>query len=145
MPQIIDSSVSPSGQPLRYWENNLRILYDNGVVNLPNTYTVGGFTNKNTMLLFSAMDVYPYTNTSDSYRFNTVAEEYSSVITLNTLYNTYWLQYIDELYNKDTRIIEVEAYLNSEDITKLNFNDIILIKSTRYRIYKIEYRAGAMR
>ena len=144
MPQIIDSSVSPAGQPLRYWENNLRILYDNGVVNLPNTYTVGGFTNKNTMLLFSAMDAYPYTNTSDSYRFNTVAEQYSSVITLNTLYNTYWLQYIDELYNKDTRIIEVEAYLNSEDIFKLNFNDIILIKSTRYRIYKIEYRAGAM-
>ena len=144
MPQIIDSSVTPAGSPLRYWENNLRILYDNGVVNLPNTYTVGGFTNKNTMLLFSAMDAYPYTNTSDSYRFNTVAEQYSSVITLNTLYNTYWLQYIDELYNKDTRIIEVEAYLNSEDIFKLNFNDIILIKSTRYRIYKIEYRAGAM-
>lgn len=144
MPQIIDSSVTSSGSPLRYWENNLRILYDNGVVNLPNTYTVGGFTNKNTMLLFSAMDAYPYTNTSDSYRFNTVAEQYSSVITLNTLYNTYWLQYIDELYNKDTRIIEVEAYLNSEDIFKLNFNDIILIKSTRYRIYKIEYRAGAM-
>ena len=144
MPQIIDSSVTSSGSPLRYWENNLRILYDNGVVNLPNTYTVGGFTNKNTMLLFSAMDAYPYTNTSDSYRFNTVAEQYSSVITLNTLYNTYWLQYIDELYNKDTRMIEVEAYLNSEDIFKLNFNDIILIKSTRYRIYKIEYRAGAM-
>ena len=32
-------------------------------------------------------------------------------------------------------------YLSADDITKLNFNDTILIKSTRYRIYKIEYRS----
>jgi hypothetical protein len=63
---------------------------------------------------------------------------------LNNLYMIYWGQYIDELYHPDTRIIKVEAYLTAEDIYNLNFNDTILIKSTRYRIYKIDYRSGSM-
>tara|TARA_R110002167_G_scaffold5149_2_gene24103 strand:- start:620 stop:2749 length:2130 start_codon:yes stop_codon:yes gene_type:complete len=152
MPQIIDKSISPGGSPAKYWENNMRILYDNGIVTLQGGTTFStygadatqGFDNKSDYLLFSAVKDFPVTNTSTNIRFNTISESYTNKVLLNNLYNTYWVQYIDELYNKDTRIIKVEAYLTPEDITKLNFNDIILIKSTRYRIYKIEYRSGAM-
>ena len=145
MPRIVDNSAINGGFPLHYWENNIRLLYDNGVHTFNTvTYTLGGFSNETDRLLFSAVNDYPITSTSKSLRFNTIAEPYDNNVLLNNLYNTYWAQYIDELYNKDTRIIKVEAFLTADDITKLNFNDTILIKSTRYRIYKIEYRAGAM-
>tara|TARA_R110000737_G_scaffold162235_1_gene190113 strand:- start:866 stop:2956 length:2091 start_codon:yes stop_codon:yes gene_type:complete len=147
MPQIMDSSVGPAGQSLRYWENNMRILYDNGVHTLNGiTYsTYGGeFTNESDYLLFSAVDEFPITATSNSIRFNTIAEEYSPNIILNNLFNIYWFKYIDELYHKDTRIVKLVAYLTAKDIYELNFNDIILIKNKKFRIHKIEYRAGAM-
>ena len=145
MPRIVDNSAINGGYALHYWENNIRLLYDNGVHTFNSvTYTLGGFSNETDRLVFSAVNDYPITSTSKSLRFNTIAEPYDNNVLLNNLYNTYWAQYIDELYNKDTRIIKVEAFLNADDITKLNFNDTILIKSTRYRIYKIEYRAGAM-
>tara|TARA_R110000737_G_scaffold99744_1_gene133690 strand:+ start:1809 stop:3893 length:2085 start_codon:yes stop_codon:yes gene_type:complete len=145
MPRIVDSSAINGGFPLNYWENNMRLLYDNGVHAFTGgTYNLGGFSNETDRLVFSAVNDYPITSTSKSLRFNTIAEPYDNNVLLNNLYNTYWAQYIDELYNKDTRIIKVEAFLTADDITKLNFNDTILIKSTRYRIYKIEYRAGAM-
>lgn len=145
MPRIVDNSAINGGYALHYWENNIRLLYDNGVHTFNSvTYTLGGFSNETDRLLFSAVNDYPITSTSKSLRFNTIAEPYDNNVLLNNLYNTYWAQYIDELYNKDTRIIKVEAFLTADDITKLNFNDTILIKSTRYRIYKIEYRAGAM-
>ena len=146
MPQIIDSSVDAAGQSLRYWENNLRLLYDNGVQTLPVSYdTLGGeFTSESDYLLFSAVEDYPITSTSNSIRFNTISEPYSSQIVINNLYNIYWSKYIDELYHKDTRIVKIEAYLSADDISKINFNDIILIKNKKFRIHKIEYRAGAM-
>lgn len=146
MPQIIDSSVDAAGQSLRYWENNLRLLYDNGVQTLPVSYdTLGGeFTSESDYLLFSAVEDYPITSTSHSIRFNTISEPYSSQIIINNLYNIYWSKYIDELYHKDTRIVKIEAYLNADDISKIKFNDIILIKNKKFRIHKIEYRAGAM-
>ena len=93
---------------------------------------------------FTAVKDFPVTNSSKSLRFNNVAEPYTNIVLLNNLYNIYWGDYIDELYHKDTRIIKVEAYLTAEDIYNINFNDTILIKSTEYRIYKIDYRAGSM-
>ena len=146
MPIINDVSAVNGGYPLRYWENNMRVLYDNGVHSITTNWSITNetFSNTNDRLVFSAVDVYPITSTSNSLRFNTIAEPYDNNVLLNNLYNNYWAQYIDELYNKDTRIIKVEAFLTADDITKLNFNDTILIQSTRYRIYKIEYRAGAM-
>ena len=149
MPKILDTSAANGGFPLQYWENNMRVLYDNGVHAFTslNYTTIGSgayFNNETNRLLFSAVQDYPITSASNSLRFNTVAEPYDTNVLLNNLSNAYWMQYVDELYNKDTRIIKVEAYLTPEDIVKLNFNDTILIKSTRYRIYKIEYRAGAM-
>ena len=61
---------------------------------------------------------------------------------LNSLYNVYWAKYIDELYHKDTRIVEVKIILNARDLSEFNFNDVILIKNKRYRVKQIDYRAG---
>ena len=146
LPQILDNSVAlGSLSPLRFWENEMRILYDNGVHAFTGAnYSMGDFTSETDRLLFTAVKDFPITSSSKSLRFSFAPESYSNIPLLNNLYMTYWGSYIDELYHKDTRIIKVEAYLTAEDIYNINFNDTILIKSTEYRIYKIDYRAGSM-
>jgi len=140
-PQIVDIDVNDN------WENKMRIMYDNGVQTLiTDNYSDGAdFYNETDYLLFSMVDSYPINaNTSNSYNFGVVNYAGAGGAVLNSLYNVYWLKYIDELYHKDTRIVKVEAYLTADDISKIKFNDIILIKNKKYRIHKIEYRAGAM-
>lgn len=142
-PQIIDIDFNDN------WENKMRILYDNGVQTLiTDTYSVGagsgGFSNETDYLLFTMADTYPITSVSNSYNFGVVNYQGSGGAVLNSLYNVYWIKYIDELYHKDTRIVKLRAYLTADDISKINFNDIILIKNKKFRIHKIEYRAGTM-
>ena len=145
LPQILDTSAAIGEAPLRFWENEMRILYDNGVHAFTGAnYSMGDFSGETDRLLFTAVKDFPVINSSKSLRFSFAPEPYTNIPLLNNLYNIYWGDYIDELYHKDTRIIKVEAYLTAEDIYNINFNDTILIKSTEYRIYKIDYRAGSM-
>lgn len=140
-PQILDEDINDN------WENKMRIMYDNGVQNLltDNYNTPGGFNNEDEYLLFTMVDSYPVNaSTSNSYNFGVVNYQGAGGAVLNSLYNVYWLKYIDELYHKDTRIVKIEAYLTADDISKIKFNDIILIKNKKFRLHKIEYRAGAM-
>ena len=144
VPQIVNQSIDDT------WENNLRLLYDNGVVTLPNTtYSENNnlpdeFSNESDYLLFSAVNQFPITSTASSYRFNSIKEQYSSTPILNSLYNVYWDKYIDELYHKDTRIAEMKILLTAKDLSEFKFNDIILIKNKKFRVKKIEYKSGAM-
>tara|TARA_R110000822_G_scaffold2241_7_gene10807 strand:- start:8082 stop:10184 length:2103 start_codon:yes stop_codon:yes gene_type:complete len=141
-PQIIDEANNES------WENRLRMLYDNGVQTMSNDsydFNNDNWTTTNDYLLFSMVDSYPISaNNSNSYNFGVVNYYGPGGAVLNSLYNVYWMQYIDELYHKDTRIVKLVAYLTANDINELNFNDIILIKNKKFRLHKIEYRAGAM-
>jgi hypothetical protein len=140
-PQILDEDINDN------WENKMRIMYDNGVQTLiTDSYDNGAdFDDETEYLLFTMVDSYPVNaSTSNSYNFGVVNYQGAGGAVLNSLYNVYWLKYIDELYHKDTRIVKIEAYLTTDDISKIKFNDIILIKNKRFRIHKIEYRAGAM-
>lgn len=53
----------------------------------------------------------------------------------------FWLQYLRNLYNKNTRIITVKIYLTEVDMHNFNFSDIVMIKNREYRVNKIEYNA----
>lgn len=121
------------------FDNSLRVFYDKGVSILTaNSYEVEN--NDYTDYLKFA----PFNDFNESYDFNPVQYQGGSAPILDSLYNVYWAKYIDELYHKDTRIAKIEAYLTADDISKIKFNDIILIKNKKFRIHKIEYRAGAM-
>ena len=58
------------------------------------------------------------------------------IITGN-LYNMYWESYIDEITDKDSKILMAEFNLNPYDIFTFKFNDIIQIEDLYYRINKI--------
>ena len=139
IPDIIDEEFND------IWQNKTRLLYDNGVkTNSVDNFSVGNFNNKLDYLLFSPVNSNPITSTSKSYNFGIINYAGTGGSVINSLYNVYWLKYIDELYHKDTRIVTLEAYLNADDISKINFNDIILIQNKKYRLHKIDYRAGSI-
>lgn len=77
---------------------------------------------------------------------------FGNTITNNNLYNVYYRRMIEELTNKDSRIVTANFYLTPDDLNKLRFYDKIFVDSMAsgtgvyYRINKIEYdpvRAGS--
>ena len=127
------------------WENKFRILYDTGVTNLT-TSTIevnnnfGGGDVFNSYLRFSSKQDGA---NGLSYNYGIVSYDYSYPW-INSLYNTFWFRYMDELYHPDTRIITVNAYLTAKDIYEIKFNDIIRIKNRNFRVIKITYNNSGL-
>ena len=125
------------------WQNKWRILYDNGITTTSGTTMTAGLPgvfSSNSYLRFSTRQD---ASTGVSYNFGVVQYDFSTAW-INSLFNVYWLKYIDELYHKDTRTIELLIYLSTEDIETLQFNDTIQIRNRRFRVIKINYRANSI-
>lgn len=56
----------------------------------------------------------------------------------NSLFKTYWYNYIRGVYDKQSRIVSVTAYLPSTIITNIRLNDEIILQNNRYFINKID-------
>lgn len=65
---------------------------------------------------------------------NTLLNAYSN----NTLFDTFYGQYINQLYSTEARKLEGKFVLNPQEIGELNFNDIIFIKDTNYRLQELK-------
>lgn len=68
---------------------------------------------------------------------------YNAGITLNSLFNEYYSKYIYELYHKDTRIVKYKVNLDSVEVSKFEFKDVILIKGKNIEL-KIEYNPNGL-
>ena len=130
------------------FSNEARILYDVGVKTLPTTtYSCppqnnsSQFNQQNTYLSFSHTEEVPATIDTNDYNFESKALFPSmGQICVNNLFNTYWSNYIDELYHPDTRIVTVKLNLNPSDIQNFNFFDKVFIKNRNFRVNRIEYK-----
>ena len=60
--------------------------------------------------------------------------------TVNNLYNLYWADYFNELYNINTRIMTIQVNLNASDINTFKFNQRVFIKNRLFRVNKIDYK-----
>ena len=134
--------IMGEGYP-KNWKNKWRILYDNGITTTSSTTMTAGLPG-----VFSSMSYLRFSTKQPgasgvSYNYGVVDYDYSSAY-LNSLYNVYWFKYMDELYHPDTRTAELLVYLTTEDIAKLQFNDVIMIRSRRFRVKKINYRANGI-
>jgi hypothetical protein len=132
------------------FENKARILYDNGIVTMTTgSYYVpalgddGAETNTN-FLQFTHLSDIPVTNTTDDYNFGVHQLSNPLSPTVNNLYNLYWSRYFDELYNVNTRIIELKIKLTPSDIASFEFYDTVIIKNREYRVNKIDYKSGQL-
>jgi hypothetical protein len=77
------------------------------------------------------------TNVSgDNYTINFGIEQstYTNQLEQNSLFNTYYLEYLNNIFNSKARIIKLRGILPISLLTKLKLNDRIIIRDKRYII-----------
>ena len=136
-------------------DNNPRILYNvTGDVNYSLTTMTffvppeNGATafNVSTYQRFSHTSTIPSVSaTTKGYNFE---NEYGLIgigaPPVDNLFNRFYFNYFDELYNPDTRIVKISALLSPADIGNFEFYDKVRIKNREYRVNKIDYKPGAL-
>ncbi len=129
------------------YDNKPRILFNIGKVTMSNnTYFIPAQNslaeeNQSSFLQFSHLTETPTTASTKDYNFRT-GQLIGSIgnTPIDNLYNTYWSPYYDELYNPDTRLVNIKIYLTPGDIANFEFYYKIRIKNREYRVNKIDYK-----
>lgn len=135
-PQITDSNYETVdfGLRLGYWSGVESLSYDwldttGGVTNYPSG-TVGFLP--------------PYSETQPSasdysLTFSTPTVPSGLDVPLNNWFTYYWKEYIQNIYDKDSRLITLEAKLDAHLLNSIGLNDQILYKNQYYLIQSVKY------
>ena len=135
------------------FSNSPRIMYNAGKVSLSSSsYYIpaqNGLSSENSTeyLQFSHLtEIPPVTTTA----FVTGTRDFHfgecqlippiGVAPVDNLFNTYWLPYLNELYDANTRTMTIKVNLTAGDINEFNFYDTVFIKNREFRVNKIDYK-----
>jgi hypothetical protein len=135
------------------FENSPRIMYDNGVQSeaagtfvsctykVPTQNGVSGDATEDEFLQFSHLTDIPTVAGSRDFHFGEcqLMTGVGSPVA-NNLFNLYWLPYYNELYNPDTRIMDLKVNLSPSDISTFKMYDTVFIKNREFRVNKIDYK-----
>ena len=128
------------------FDNSPRIMYNNGIKDTGVSYYIpvqNGVTSSNETdyLQFSH---YKFGGTSLSayrdFHFGECQLLTNQASTPNNLFNLYWLPYFNELYNINTRTMDLKVNLTASDISTFKFNSQVMIKNRIFRVNKIDYK-----
>ena len=128
-----------------------KLFYYSGLKNLPpssyfklmnepaNTYTtVEGYPFCHHYSMAANMVV----STDTDIRFKSGSVKSQSDIvetqTTNDVYTDYWSKSLNNIYNKDARVMSAYFYLNSQDIADFKYNDKVFVKDSYWLINKID-------
>ena len=121
-----------------------RILYYGGLVNTTiGTYFLGGRTLPTVRSTFAyAGHLDNVANPTFDLSFGMPETIYFGsgtrpLLTNNNLYNKYWKKSIDEITDKDSKILKCSVHLSNVDLQNISFRDSYLIDRQYYRLYKI--------
>ena len=126
---------------IKYTKHNIRILYYAGLFN---TTTTWNYTS--TLSGTSVENQYPYVGHFDDpsnpvidLNFDYVRELYytPALWSPNTLYNTYYKKMLDEITDKDSKIVTGYFYLKPSDIFALDFRNQFYVDGYYLRLNKI--------
>jgi len=107
------------------------------------SYATGGYTTETSYpfcnhYLMSGTNV---STTDSDIRFKTKyafdLQFYVDSQPVNDTYAKCWRKYLNNIYNKDARILTANFYLTPEDIAQFKYNDKIFVQNSYYRINKI--------
>ena len=141
-------SYNPQDDTSEGFENSPRIMFENGEKTLtsctyyiPPQNGVGGSAFENQFLQFSHLTDIPTVAGSRDFHFGEcqLVSPVGSPVNSN-LFNLYWLPYYNELYNPDTRIMDLKVNLNPSDINTFKMYDTVFIKNRTFRVNKIDYK-----
>ena len=130
------------------FENSPRIMYDNGIktltsctYNVPAQNGVSGDAFEDEFLQFSHLSTIPTATGTLDFHFGQcqLLNPVGSSVPDN-LFNLYWLPYYNELYNPDTRIMDLKVNLSPSDINIFKMYDTVFIKNRTFRVNKIDYK-----
>jgi hypothetical protein len=119
-----------------------RIMFYNGQVDCETFYVLGESNALNTVTQFPYFDNYSVvsgsfpTTDSKSLLFYNEAAVYGEVPT-NSLYSTYWSQYVNLLYNPRTRLVNASAIIPLAEYFKMELNDIVEFRGNDYHLRAI--------
>lgn len=119
-----------------------RIMFYNGQVDCETFYVLDSNNVLNAVNQFPYFDNYSVvsgsfpTVNSKSLLFNNEAAVYGEVPT-NSLYSSYWSQYVNLLYNPRTRVVNAEAIIPLADYFEMELNDIVSFRGNDYHLRAI--------
>ena len=145
IPKIYDEDIESGAKPT---DINIRVLYFNHGLTSNPTWSMR-YNGGNSSTIYS---IYPYAGHLDNPITPTLdlnfgipnqlyytANGYTGTLqyTNANLFNVYHRAYIDEITNKDSKVLTGEFYLTPWDITKLDFRDLIIVENAYWRINKV--------
>lgn len=145
IPKVYDEDIDEGAKPV---DINTRVLYfNNGLSSSPGwVFSYNGGNTQDTKI------TYPYAGHLDNPLTPTLdlnfgipnelfytANGYTGTLqyTNANLFNVYHRAYLDEITDKDSKVLKGEFYLTPWDIAKLDFRDQILVDNSYWRINKI--------
>ena len=139
IPQIIN--IDNVGNIERQKDFNIRILYYGGVKTTATAWSYESVIEGNTLLT-----TYPYCGMVDDVDTPDVMLDFgvpievfydTNVYSNNNLFNKYYKQFIEEITDKDSKIVTGLFALTPLDILKLDFRNEFYINGNLYRLNKI--------
>lgn len=117
----------------------------------PFFYRYAGTNNPFTVIGLTAMGTFPNFNRNTTYPFaidkfshytiydssNVFTTDEIVYPTLENQYDRYYKDYVDDLTDDENKIYQVSMYLTPWEVSNLYFNEVIMIKNTKFRINKI--------
>ena len=141
VPAIYKKSTGNDIDQEELTDSNIRILFAKKITGVVSWDILDGVT------VLSSQTVYGYAGNLDDpetatydLNFGAPSELYFSIDTYPSrgLFNEYWNDYIQEIADKDSKILKGYAYLKAKDITELDFSRPVFINGVKWRINKIE-------
>ena len=150
-PQFLTPAIySSDGGVYQSFDNKPRILYktsaspftmtDGTSYSIPQQNGVVGTGAETKYLKFSHTTDLPPTSSSLDLNFSPHLLIGITGNTINSLYQEYWSNYFDELYNFDTKTMTVKVNLNASDISQFDFRNKVMIQNRAFRVNKIDYK-----
>jgi hypothetical protein len=121
------------------FDSNIRILYYGGLKPCLGSFTIMYSSN----VTYTS---YPYCGHVDEplsptldllFEIPKVIYWNTSIYTTGNLYNTYYRKFIDEITDKNSKLIRGKFRLRDSDICNLNFKNFIQVDNINYRLNKI--------
>lgn len=126
----IDKNFEPySGKPY--------IFYKNGTIDLADPIYIGA-TSITKLFHTATEDNLNLLQITNSLNFGSDISTYHYTPIENSLYHNFWENYITDLYNPKTRVLNIKSKLPISILYKLSLNDKLIINTNKYKISNLK-------
>jgi hypothetical protein len=126
----IDTKLEPyAGKPY--------VFYKNGTIDLIDTIYIGS-TAVNKLFHTASEDNFDFNQITNSLNFGSENSSYYNQKVFTSLYANFWENYISDLYNSKTRVLNIKAKLPISILYKLSLNDKLIINKRKYKISNLK-------